>query len=380
MTDARGQIIGSDGRALLPVRPVGLYVDDQGRQITTHSMLKTFGRCAKQTQYKYAERLKPLRLSARSLPLRRGTWFHELLELYYLGNDWQARHVQLTAQFGRLFDEEKDALGDLPEEIMRLMRSYLWHYGMDQDDPYHGWTVLDTELTLECPWPDGNGIYRCRLDMLAEDQFGLIIADHKTHKRLPGHTTRLLDAASALYLWCARENGLDVRGFVWNYIRTKAPSVPKLVYVGTKREALSSAKIDTDYPTMVREIKRLGIEKTDKWDRDQVRALKAHRWREGMVQTSPFFRRAILEKDEAMTARVVAEAMRRRDRMHAYDFTDDVDSVERMPDLSCDWMCDYKNLCEVELFSGDGNQLRRKNFRVGDPLEYYQDQSDNVEN
>lgn len=360
--------------------PRALYVDDDGRRITTHSMLKAFNRCPNQARYKYAERLKPKRVSARSLPLRRGTWFHRLLELYYKGEDWRAEHAILTADFSKLFDEEKDALGDLPDECARLMRAYLWHYGADKSDPFHGWDVIDTELTFECPWPDskdGKDIYRCRLDLLAEDQFGLFVGDHKTHKRLPGHTQRLLDAASALYIWCARENGHDVSRFVWNYVRTKAPTVPKMTYVGTKRERLSTAAIETDYPTMVRAIKAYGIEKTDQWDRGQLRTLKAQRWEEGMVQTSPFFRRDTLEKDDGMIARVVAAAMRTRDRMHSYPFGD-IDSIERVPDRSCEWMCDFTELCQVELFTGDAGRLRRQNFRTGDPLDYYQDQPDNT--
>jgi hypothetical protein len=352
-----------------------LYVDEQGRQITTHSMLKSFGRCPNQARYKYSERLKPKRISARALPLKRGTWFHRLLELYYRGEDWRAEHATMNEQFAALFDEEKDALGDLPDECLRLMRSYLWHYGADKSDPMHGWKVHDTEVTLECPWPDGEGIYRCRLDILAEDEYGLFVGDHKTHKTLPSHTTRLLDAASALYIWCARENGLDVTRFVWNYVRTKAPTVPRMVYVGTKREGLSSKAIDTDYPTMARAIKDYGIEKTDQWDRAQLRALKAQRWTPGMVQTSPFFRRSTLEKDDDMLARVVAAAMRTRDRMHSYDFTA-IESIERVSDRSCDWMCDYRELCEVELFTGEAGRLRRQNFRVGDPLDYYQDMPD----
>lgn len=356
-----------------------LYVDDAGQQITTHSMLKCFGRCPNQARYKYAMRLKPKRVSARSLPLKRGTWFHRLMELYYAGEDWITEHARLSAQFALLFDEEKEALGDLPDECLRLMRSYLWHYGADKGDPYHGWEVLDTELTLECPWPDGQGIYRCRLDLLARDQYGLFIGDHKTHKRLPNHTTRLLDAASALYLWCARENGLEVNRFIWNYVRTKAPTVPKLVYVGTAREAMSSAAIDTDYPTYACEIKRLGLQDSPKWDRGLLRSLKSQRWVDGNVQTSPFFRRTTLEKDDDMIARVVAAAMRTRDRMHSYPFNE-WESVERVPDTSCEWMCEFNEICQVELFTGNAARLIRQNFRVGDPLDYYQDQPDNAIN
>lgn len=348
----------------------GLYVDGDGNQITTHSMLKCFNRCPKQAQYKYAERLKKRMLTARDKPLRRGSWFHELLELYYKGENWRGRHRELTAKFGLLMDEEKDDLGDLPNECLDMMRSYLWHYGANRDDPFHGWDVLDTELTLECDWPDGNGIYRCRLDLLQRDEYGLWIVDHKTHKTLPTMSTRLLDHASALYIWAARENGLNVRGFIWNYIRTKAPTKPQLVDV-KRTPRLSTKAIDTDYPTMHRAITEYGLNHADY--AAQLRHLKSQRWQPDVTQTSPFFRREFLEKDDDMLARVVGAAMHTRDRAHGYHW-DDPDTVERVTERSCEWMCDYVRLCETELYGGNAALIRRQQFRKGDPLDYYQDQ------
>lgn len=362
--------------SVVKLGPLGLpalYVDD-GKRITTHSMLKQYLRCPKASQYKYAERLKPRMATVRDKPLRRGTWMHELLEVHYRGEDWKERHAELTAKFNRLFDEEKDALGDLPTECAALMRSYLWHYGANKDDPFHGWEVLGTEITLEAVWPDsedGLDIYRCRLDMLIRDQYGLLVGDHKTHKVLPGHTARTLDAASPLYIWAARENGYDVRGFLWNYIRTKAPSSPKLVYVGKANEGLSKSAIDTDWPTYARAIKTYGLDHTAEPYRSRLRHLKSQRWQPGMPQTSSFFQREILEKDDEMVARTVARMMKTRDRMHA-DY-DDYEMVELSTDRSCDW-CTFRQLCEVEAYGGNGDFVRRKQFRVGDPLDYYQDQ------
>lgn len=352
--------------------PLGLYVDADGRQISTHSMLKTMSRCPKQTQYKYVERLKKRVLTERDKPLRRGTWFHELLELYYVGADWKAHHRKLTAKYSMLMDEEKDALGNLPDECLAMMRGYLWHYGANRDDPYHGWTVHDTELTLECDWPDGSGVYRCRLDVLVEDEYGLWVVDHKTHKTLPGMNVRLLDHASALYIWAARENGIDVKGFIWNYIRTKAPTKPQLVYANDpKRRRLSTKAIDTDYPTMVRAIREYELDPKDY--KQQLLFLRGQRWQPGITQTSPFFRREVLEKDDRMLARVVAASMHTRDRAHGYHW-DAPDEVERVSNRSCTFECDYVGLCETELLGGDGNRLRRQLYRIGDPLDYYNEQ------
>jgi hypothetical protein len=360
------------------VGPLGLpaLYEDDGKRVTTHSMLRQFLRCPKAAQYKYAERLKKRILTMRDVPLKRGTWVHELLEVHYQEGDWRQRHALLTEKFNLLMDAEKEALGDLPTECARLMRSYLWHYGADKTDPFHGWKIIDTEVTFECPWPDsedGLDIYRCRLDLLVEDEYGFLIVDHKTHKQLPDGTVRILDAASPLYIWAARENGYDVRGFQWNYIKTKAPTKPKMVYVGKPGERLSSAAIDTDWPTYARTIKEYGLDHTTEPYRSKLRYLRSQRWVPGNPQTSEFFRRDTLEKDDEMVAKVVASAMRTRDRMHA-DYGD-YDVVERVSDRSCGW-CDYKDLCQTELLGGHGDIIRRKQFRVGDPLDYYQDKKE----
>jgi PD-(D/E)XK nuclease superfamily protein len=355
------------------VGPLGLpaIYEDNGKRVTTHSMLKSYLKCPKQAQYKYAERLKAKSLTRRDQPLKRGTWVHELLQAYYEGNDWKAVHAENTRKFEELMDAEKEELGDLPAECLRLFKSYLWHYGANKDDPFHGWKVLGAEVTLEAVWPDsedGNDIYRCRVDLLVEDAYGLLIVDHKTHKNLPGHTFRTLDAASPLYIWAARHSGYSVRGFLWNYIRVKAPTTPKMVYVGTARERLSEAAIDTDYPTYARAVRDLGLDWRQEPYRTKLRQLKSQRWVESAPQTSPFFQRSILEKDDEMIARVVATAMRTRDRMHG-DF-DDYELTERSMDRHCDW-CPYNQLCTAEMFGGMGDHIRRRQFRVGDPLDYY---------
>ena len=363
-------------RANIGFKGPALYRDDRGRRITTHSMLKTMGRCPKQAQYKYAERLKPRIITARDQPLRRGTWFHLLLQEYYSGNSWKDMHEHLSDQYFDLMDEEKDALGDLPTEMLHLMKSYLWHYGANKNDPFHGWEVIDTEVTLECPWPDskdGSDVYRCRVDVLYKDEWGMWIADHKTHKSLPDISFRLLDAASPLYIWCARECGYPVRGFQWNYIRAKVPTSPKLAYEGTSRERLSTAAIDTDYPTYLRGLRSLGLDPKDYLDK--LRVLHGQRWVHGQTQLSPFFRRDTLEKDDDVISRVVGAAMRTRDRMHGYDW-DDLDMVERTVDRSCAFACSYTDLCTTELFGGNVSNVRRLQFVTGDPLEYYQDEKD----
>src|SRR6188768_549597 len=115
-------------------------------------MIKTMRRCAKQTDYKYVQRLKP---KIGSRPLEEGTWNHRLLEVFYKGGDWRAEHQKLSKKFSALFDEEKESLGNLPVDCERLMESYFWHY---KHDP---WKIVEVEYVIETEFPDGT-IYRGR--------------------------------------------------------------------------------------------------------------------------------------------------------------------------------------------------------------------------
>lgn len=345
------------------------YIDPEtGQEIVTHSMLKSFRRCPRQFYYKYVERLKPK--VDKSRPLKMGTWMHSLLEEYYSGRDWKVKHQELCQQYSNLFDEEKEALGDLPNDCKRLMLSYLWHYGANKEDKFHGWDVEQVEFTIETPLMVIDGkevIYRGRVDLAVRDRYGLWLVDHKNMKSFPDFTFRLLDGQSALYLWAYAQEGIDVQGFIWNYLRTKSPSVPAVLKDGKR---LSKAKCDTDYPTLVRAIRDAELDPEPY--RDWLRTLKNDRWEQDKIQTSTFFHRSVLEKDEGMLDRVAAEAAHTYARMRAYDWSD-MDSVERSPDRSCTYMCSFTELCSAELFNGDAPFLRRQRYRVGDPMDYYRD-------
>ena len=346
-----------------------LYQEDDV-PITTHSMIKTMRRCPRQALYKYHDRLKP-RFLGRALTM--GKWMHYLLESHYKGEDWQDTHQQLCEQYGQLFDEEKEKLGDLPTECAALMVSYIWQYRADH------WRIHEVEFTVQTRWPDGS-IYRGKVDLLVEDDYGLWIVDHKNHKRLPGHSFRDLDTQSPLYVWAARRGDAEagiapipVLGFIWNYLRTAPPAKPRWL---EKSGRLSKVMGDTTYPGWYKEMRALGLDpKAPEHDAIRKRLL-ADRYRPGEIQTSNFFQRHILERDDAMLHRLAAEAYRTHRRLHTYPFQQR-DSVERTPDFrGCENACSYLRLCRTELHGGITGNIMRQDFRVADPLEYHSDDKD----
>lgn len=350
--------------------------DGAGARISTHSMIKTFRRCPKQAEFKYVHRLKPRLLGT---PLKRGTWMHSLLEEHHAGRDWRIMHAKLSAQFADMLDEERDFYGDMPTEIGRIMESYIWHYKADP------WIVHETEFQVEAELPDGS-LYRGKVDALIENQFGLWVIDHKTHKRLPDYNFRLLDAQSALYIWAARQNDIPVQGFIWNYITWKAPTDPAnhLLKDGSR---LSKTMGDTDYPTFVRGLKKLKEErgyKITQADRDRANYLKSLRYDFDKPQESPFFRRDVFEKNDTLVDEVVREATHTSERMHSYfpelESQSDgpitfLDGVERVVDRSCTFSCSYTDLCTMSLMGANTRPLIRQNYKQGDPNDYYADKA-----
>src|SRR5215212_6301085 len=130
---------------------MALYETEDGQPITTQSMIKAFRACPREAYYKYDLRLKPKMIKK---PLTRGKWMHALLQAHYEGRDWHDEHDHWVSDFRKLFDEEKEQLGDLPTELERLMKSYLWHYGDPLYKKYR-WKVHEVELTVEAELPNG---------------------------------------------------------------------------------------------------------------------------------------------------------------------------------------------------------------------------------
>jgi RecB family exonuclease len=352
-----------------------IYQDpESGLEVFTHSMMTTMRRCPQQFAYKYVERLKPRRVGA---PLRRGTWLHALLEAHYKGESWEAVHDAYSADYGTLFDEEQDALGDLPTECDRIMRSYLWHwregpYGRESDPK---WKTIETEMKLEVPLPDGR-LYRCRIDVLAEDENGqLIVIDHKSHKTLPDLSYRIADSQSLLYLWALRKSGYDVHRFVWNYLRTKAPTKPQMIKDGSR---LSAKAVETDYPTARRAVDEYGLSIKHPTINRWLVALQRQRWQPGMIQTSPFFRREFVDRTDEDLERMAMSALYTALRITEYPW-DEPDMVERVTSRDCKFRCSFTDLCSTEIFGGNADNVRRLNFTVGDPLDYYEDLKDRRE-
>lgn len=311
------------------------------------SRIKTFARCPKQYEYKYVQLIEP---KSKIRPLYLGSWVHRALETFYTKGDWRIGHQEYVESWNKLFDEEKLALRTrgktvgppLPELVERIMKSYQWYYRND------GWQVVMVEEVLETETPLRIGervwIFKGRLDLLIRDDEGLLwLVDHKTTSSIPQPTAfHAMDPQLMLYPWAAeRSRDLKIAGVIYNYVMSKAPTIPKLNRDGS----LSRRKVRTDYPTLLRFLKQSGYDPHDFMD--VLRPLS---------RKSEFLRRYKLPREEFVTKEIVLDALstvKRIDETRRFTRTITRDCVR----------CPYMTICQAELNGFDTEVLRRTNYQ-----------------
>jgi hypothetical protein len=314
----------------------------------SHSQIVAWRNCQQKWHYRYGERLVPKR---HERPLYLGNWVHSCLEEHYKGNGWKVGHAPYVAQYNKMFDEEKERLDKgsskskgpwepLPEQVRRIMESYLWYNRNERIK------VLGVEVEFRLEVRDESGVLYVlvgKIDLIYEDEDGLIwIRDHKIWGEIPDERAfHTMDPQLTIYLHGARGAlGVEAAGIEYSYVKSSAPTVPSL----RKDGELSEAAITTDYPTLYRFLKANGK------DPGQYKGILTP-----LAASSPFLKRLRLPRAPQVAERVLADADRTAREILDHDGT--VRNITR----DCSW-CVYEALCRAELFGLDTSYMRRAQF------------------
>jgi len=276
------------------------------------------------------------------------------MRAYYEGKDWKKAHEQELKKFNNLFLEEREFYGDLPDLAERMMFSYLWTYR--NEDPE--WEVLYVEENFKVKFTEGD-VFGFKPDLIVADKRGDVwVVDHKTTRSIPSSEWRLVDLQSTLYPWALREGmDLDIKGFIFNYIRRKAPSIPKI----NKDGSISRARVDTDYPTMAKFL-------IEYFEVETVKELPTE-WKKRLANLkleSKFFKRTRITKDDALINRQIEEFSYTAQELESWlelSEEQDIDPWVRTMIPSCEWDCEFYDLCTLELLGQDSKFMRRSKYQ-----------------
>jgi hypothetical protein len=318
------------------------------------SKVKKWRRCQKAYEYKYIQKLTPKK---KAVALTRGTWMHSCLEARDQGRNWIETIKELKAkEYDPLFEEEKAELGPLPTEVFRIMRGYVQTY--DKVDKEY--EVISCEQQFMIKLPGYPLILTGVIDKIARKKStgGIWLFEHKTVGRdLPSEDYKITDIQTSIYVFaamCIAESlgfkSEDVEGIIFDYIKTKPPTIPEVLKSGE----MSRRRIDCDKWTYLECLKKAGLDPKDYTDfLDKL-------------EENKFFVRVPMSRSDDMVIQLVNELVYSGIQIIA--LTGKPTAVlTRSLDWTCDRpRCEYRDLCIADVQRLDTDFLKQTQFTTGD--------------
>ena len=208
-----------------------------------------------------------------------------------------------------------------------------------------GWEVLEVEFEFLWRIPGTPFVFTGRIDLIVkEKKTGFIwVVEHKTAKKVPGMNTKVTDFQSTLYVMVARVMGYKSKGIIFNYLRTKPPTVPRVLVRG----GLSKAQdVDTDYYTYLKTIVDNGLDPNDYLE--VLVRLK--------TEPNRFYVRHRIPKPGPMMKALFSEMVEAASRIKKFK------KPLRSFLFLCDTQCDYYSLCLAELQGHDVEYIIKNEY------------------
>lgn len=300
----------------------------------SYSKLKDWKMCKQLYYYRHVEGLRPRRKSS---ALYMGSMIHDMLKVFNLGGKWKSVLEVYKLEFDKLFIEEQEELGDIIGNAGRIIEGYIKKWGdklpfISVEEKIKGIKFIEgTSLTI-------------KTDGVIDDN-GYWLIEHKSTKKFTPDQLSLFNPQGILYIWGLRQVGIKVKGILWDYIRTRPPTIPRVLKDGTVSR---KASVDTDYDTYLDTIIASGNEP------------KEYQEMLDMLQNKGgiFYRRTPLIVPEPTIKLIIADLKQTAmeiSRLQNYP-------TRNISTITCRG-CQFRRLCEATLNNIDVDFIRKKNFK-----------------
>jgi len=321
----------------------------------SYSQIATFRRCPKKYQFTY---VNDIQQKKRPDALYQGILVHDALMTHYLGGDvdeFFAEKFSAAAGNPTLFVDELADEVSIIEDSVDLVDRYLAKYDDD-------WTVLHVEEQFFVTLDTGQ-VISFTPDLIVRDRNGFVwIIDHKTTGALPKEDV-YADLQALLYYAGIKAMYPELRGFIFNYLRKKRPTVPRMTKTGVPRCA-NLNNIDTT-PELLREFMRAhGLMDNDMHRRRLAELTDQERffWRTQLVITEDQTETVLQEA--ATTIEWIEEAW---SGLEVWPRTFQEDRGY----MSCG-KCEMQRICQAELLNWNVERVLEESYEPRDPKNPYQ--------
>lgn len=338
--------------------PGKLPATGDGTPVITQSLINSWMDCPANVYYRYIRGLSPKNPPEHVI---RGVWIHECLEEYYKTGCWSRKHEEWASKYPN---------HRLAEEIRRTIAGYEFFYEYDEAE------VLATELQLEADLPCGYKFYG-KLDAIACMPDGQrLIIDHKTTKRIKPMEQQIVQIQAPMYMWLCAQNGLEIDGFMWNYLVTPGPQPPKFTGNGAR---LAARQPQTDYLTALETVARArelyrGAFTPNKRHADEVEAMLSYH-REVRIggkhsEASQLYKRRVVPKADLWVNTVVERVDRTAQDLWNQDWSDE-GQIPVSPNAYWSPTADYLDLITAYMMMGSSDLVAAQRYTKSDPMERY---------
>lgn len=311
-------------------------LEKEDKIILSHSRIQMWKNCHYDHYQKYVNKLVP---KGKSNALVRGNMIHDLLETYYNYESWTKKWEELSSQFYESnIREEIDFYGDIPKMSRDLLESYINFWESDDREQ----ETLSNEARFEIHLFDNVYLEGYIDRILFDSQGNIFVKDYKTFSRMPDLSSLRYNYQSAIYIYALQQYGYPVDGMVWDIIKAKQPTYPKLTAGGV----ISKAKIETTPEVMYRELIKLGM------DEEEAQEMADE------VDASAFFRRFVIKIQQETIDFLMKDIIET-----AHQIIDFQHTLKDM-NLKTTFKSHYYELWEAEAAGIDADYVRRTRYDV----------------
>lgn len=306
----------------------------------SQSKMKTWRRCHKAYDYKYNQHLESRR---KKRPLVFGSIGHEMIEANANGDDPKDIIKKYETQAKKLFSAERPEYLEVVSDAKTVMNHYFEYYKKDKMKFVAiGGKLAEHKFEVKF----ANGILlKGTIDAVMRDPENRIwLVEHKSHKVIPNDDQRFRDLQTIIYTSVLESLGIKkVDGVMWDYIRSKPPTVPELL----KNGKLSVARIDTLQNVYLKAIVDNKLN-----PKDYKKKLKELEGNE-----VNFFKRVFMPINPTLYNTLIKETVETANEMSQNAATDKTRNITK----DCSW-CSFESLCRAELLGIDADLIRKKEF------------------
>jgi PD-(D/E)XK nuclease superfamily len=204
----------------------------------SQSKIKQYRTCRK--QFWYAHILK-IQRKRKPRPIVIGTIIHQMKQELAEGRDPFKVLNEVSLEQVEMFDAEREHYGNILEDIRFLFEGYL-EYWKKEPLKFLKHNGHSAEMPFELPLDDKDILVKGTIDAITSYRQLNWLTEHKNHRTIPDADERWRNVQSMVYIKVVHLLGwFELDGTVWDYIRTKAPTRPRILKDGS----LSEREIDT---------------------------------------------------------------------------------------------------------------------------------------